>query len=81
MKEGIIAQYNLKCSKNPVFLEKRYKNSGVWALWGENTEGNKVCLEVAQTENIFSEISSALYILFTEDDLACKNCACTYVAR
>ena len=49
--------------------------SGVWALWGKDKKtSKKTCLEVAQTENILSEIKSALYILSHEDDEECKKC-------
>ena len=48
---------------------------GVWALWGKDKKtSKKTCLEVAQTENILSEIKSALYILSHEDDEECKKC-------
>ena len=46
-----------------------------WALWGKDKKtSKKTCLEVAQTENILSEIKSALYILSHEDDEECKKC-------
>lgn len=48
---------------------------GVWALWGKDKKtSKKTRLEVAQTENILSEIKSALYILSHEDDEECKKC-------
>ena len=55
---------------------------GVWALWGKDKKtSKKTCLEVAQTENILSEIKSALYILSHEDDEECKKCCEIYNAR
>lgn len=79
MNEEVIAEYNIKGIKNEN-LEK-YKKAGVWALWTENKEGKRICLEVAQTQNIYKEIESALYILSHEDDLECKQCTDTYYAR
>lgn len=79
MKEEVIAEYNIKGIKNEN-LEK-YKTAGVWALWTENKEGKRICLEVAQTQNIYKEIESALYILSNEDDLECKQCTEIYYAR
>ena len=60
---------------------ENYKKAGVWALWAENKEGKRVCLEVAQTKNIYKEIKSALYILSNKDDLKCKQCTEIYDAR
>ena len=35
----------------------KYNNiSGVWAIWGENSNGIKVCLDVCQTKNIGNEM-------------------------
>ncbi|MHB8064873.1 MAG: hypothetical protein ACYDG2_20000 [Ruminiclostridium sp.] len=80
-KEEIIAQYNVEWSEEDYSLEKRYRQSGVWALWAENTEGKRTCLEVAQTVNMYDEISSALYILSIKDDSKCKDCTDKYPAR
>lgn len=79
MNEEVIVECNIKEIKKEN-LEK-YKKAGVWALWAENKEGKRVCLEVAQTKNIYKEINSAIYILSQEDDLKCKQCTKTYNAR
>ncbi|WP_238917323.1 hypothetical protein [Clostridium sp. YIM B02555] len=79
MNEEVIAEYHIKEMKKEN-LEK-YKKAGVWALWAENVDGKRVCLEVAQTSNIYKEINSALYILSNEDDLKCKQCSETYDSR
>ncbi|WP_312652946.1 hypothetical protein [Aminipila sp.] len=81
MKEEIIALYNVEWCGEEYSLEKKYSKAGVWALWAENTEGKRICLEVAQTVNIYGEISSALYILSTKDDSKCKGCTDKYPAR
>lgn len=81
MNEEIIVQYNEEWKKEDYSIEKRYKQSGVWALWAENKETKRVCLEVAQTKNIHDEISSALYIISSKDDSKCKECKEKYHAR
>ncbi len=79
MNEKVIAILNIKEIKKSN-LEK-YKKPGVWALWANNIAGKKVCLEVAQTKNIYDEIKSALFILSNKDDLKCKQCSKEYDAR
>lgn len=60
---------------------RKYEKEGVWALWAKTKEGKKVCLEVAQTVNIFKEIKNALFILTHKDDSRCSKCNETYSAR
>ena len=79
MMDEIIVECNIKEMEKKKFEE--YHKAGVWALWANDSEGKKVCLEVGKTINIYNEISSALYILSTEDDLKCKQCADTHNAN
>ena len=79
MNEDVIAEFNMKEIKKENL--ENYKKAGIWALWAENKAGKRVCLEVGQTENIYNEIKSALFILSNKDDLKCKQCTEKYDSR
>lgn len=79
MKEEVIAEFNEKINGKNI---EKYKIPGVWALWAmDKRNRKKVCLEVAQTKNIYDEVESAIFILSHEDDFKCKQCYNKYSAR
>ena len=79
MKEEVIAEFNENINDKNI---EKYKIPGVWALWAmDKRNRKKVCLEVAQTKNIYDEVKSAIFVLSHEDDDNCKQCYKTYFAR
>lgn len=44
-------------------LEQYKKQSGVWAMWAKDTSNTDICLEVAQTMDIFNELQYDLSYL------------------
>lgn len=79
MKEKVIAEVNENINDKNI---EKYKIPGVWAVWAmDKRNRKKVCLEVAQTKNIYDEVKSALFILSYKDDFKCKQCCNTYFAR
>lgn len=53
--------------------EQYKKQSGVWAMWGKDTFNTYVCLEVAQTRDIFNELQCDLLYLKRDYGKESKN--------
>ncbi len=81
MDKKVIVESNIEELAHMQMSREVYERPGVWALYGLNYNDEWVCLEVAQTANVYSEIQSAIYILTTQDDDECEKCDEKYLAR